>query len=68
MNMVGNLGGFVSSNAFPLLNRLTGGANTYFYTAALLNLLGLACWMWMKPRAARSQQSQRDLSAQGARQ
>jgi ACS family glucarate transporter-like MFS transporter len=55
MNMVGNLGGFVSSNAFPLLNRLTGSANTYFYTAALLNLAGLACWIWMKPRAARRQ-------------
>ena len=54
MNMVGNLGGFVSSNAFPLLNRLTGSANTYFYTAALLNLVGLACWIWMKPKAAKS--------------
>jgi len=54
MNMVGNLGGFASSNAFPFLSRLTGSANTYFYTAALLNLLGVACWVWMKPKAARA--------------
>ncbi len=54
MNMVGNLGGFVSSNAFPFLHRLTGSAGTYFYTAALLNLAGLACWAWMKPSAAQS--------------
>lgn len=57
MNMVGNFGGFVSSNAFPFLNRLTGSATTYFYTAALLNLVGLACWIWMKPKAERSRQT-----------
>ena len=52
MNMVGNFGGFVSSNAFPFLNRLTGTSSTYFYTAALLNLVGLACWIRMKPKAS----------------
>ncbi|MCC7176312.1 MAG: MFS transporter [Bryobacterales bacterium] len=51
MNMVGNLGGFVSSNAFPFLSRLTGSANAYFYTAALLNLTGVLCWVWMRPRS-----------------
>lgn len=51
MNMVGNLGGFVSLNAFPFLHRLTGTTSAYFYTAALLNLAGLACWWWMKPKA-----------------
>ena len=54
MNMVGNLGGIASSNAFPFLSRLTGSANTYFYTAALLNLVGLLCWIRMKPKPAQS--------------
>lgn len=50
MNMIGNLGGFVSSNAFPFLSRITGSAAAYFYTAALLNLVGAACWTRMKPK------------------
>jgi ACS family glucarate transporter-like MFS transporter len=50
MNMVGNLGGFASANAFPFLTRLTGSSTSYFYTATLLNLLGLICWIWMKPK------------------
>ncbi|MGQ9635284.1 MAG: MFS transporter [Bryobacteraceae bacterium] len=50
MNMVGNLGGFVSSNAFPFLSRITGNASAYFYAAALLNLAGAACWLQMRPR------------------
>lgn len=54
MNMVGNFGGFASSNAFPFLHRLTGSTATYFYTAALLNLAGLLCWLWMKPKPAHS--------------
>ena len=49
MNMVGNFGGLASANAFPFLTRLTGSSTSYFYTAALLNLLGLICWIWMKP-------------------
>jgi ACS family glucarate transporter-like MFS transporter len=52
MNMVGNLGGFASANAFPFLTRLTGSSASYFYTAALLNLLGLICWLWMKPKTS----------------
>lgn len=50
MNMLGNLGGFVSANAFPFLHSLTGSSTAYFCTAALLNLIGLFCWIWMKPR------------------
>ena len=52
MNMLGNFGGFVSANAFPYLFRLTHSADTYFYVAALLNVGGAACWLWMKPRSA----------------
>jgi ACS family glucarate transporter-like MFS transporter len=53
MNMIGNLGGFVSSNAFPFLSRITGSASAYFYAAALLNLAGAACWIQMRPRKSR---------------
>ena len=49
MNTAGNLGGFVSTNAFPLLRGLTGNAATYFYAAALLNIIALLCWVAMKP-------------------
>ena len=48
MNMAGNFGGFASTNAFPLLRRLTGSPAAYFYTAALLNLLAMLCWSTMK--------------------
>ncbi len=50
MNMAGNIGSFVSANAFPWLYRLTGGPAAYFQTAALLNAVRLLCWIWMKPR------------------
>lgn len=48
MNMAGNFGGFVSTNAFPLLRRLTGTPATYFQTAALLNLAAILCWRSMR--------------------
>lgn len=48
MNMAGNFGGFVSTNAFPLLFGLTGGAAAYFQIAALLNLLAIICWYSMR--------------------
>ena len=47
MNMAGNFGGFVSTNAFPFLRRLTGSPAMYFHTAAVLNLLAVLCWRWM---------------------
>ena len=49
MNMVGNLGSFVSANAFPYLYSLTGSANSYFRLAAVLNVLAIACWLGMRP-------------------
>jgi ACS family glucarate transporter-like MFS transporter len=48
MNMAGNFGGFVSTNAFPLLHGLTGGAAAYFQIAAMLNLLAMVCWYSMR--------------------
>ncbi len=47
MNMVGNIGSFVSANAFPFLYGLTGSASTYFLTAAALNAMGAVCWWRM---------------------
>jgi MFS transporter, ACS family, glucarate transporter len=48
MNMAGNFGGFVSTNAFPLLRRLTGKPVAYFQAAALLNLAAILCWWSMR--------------------
>ena len=48
MNMVGNLGGFVSASAFPALARWNGGdAGLYFSLAALLNLMSAVFWFRM---------------------
>jgi ACS family glucarate transporter-like MFS transporter len=52
MNMVGNLGSFVSANAFPFLRALAGTPAAYFLTAGALNAFGLFCWWRMKPGAA----------------
>ncbi|MGH9845859.1 MAG: MFS transporter, partial [Blastocatellia bacterium] len=49
MNMVGNIGSFVSSIAFPWVIALTGSANAYFLVAALLNVGAIVCWLWMRP-------------------
>jgi MFS transporter, ACS family, glucarate transporter len=49
MNMVGNIGSFVSANAFPFLFGLTGSALTYFAVAALLNVVSILCWYLMRP-------------------
>ena len=52
MNMAGNLGAFVSANAFPYLRELTGTTDTYFQTAAVLNAASVACWLWLRPGPA----------------
>jgi MFS transporter, ACS family, glucarate transporter len=54
MNMVGNLGSFVSANAFPVLAAATGSAAAYFYCAAVLNGLGILCWVAMRAEANRA--------------
>ncbi len=48
MNMVGNLGSFVSANAFPVLAAATGSAGAYFFCAAAFNVLGILCWFMMR--------------------
>jgi MFS transporter, ACS family, glucarate transporter len=47
MNMLGNLGSFVSANAFPFLHGLTGSASAYFLVAALINVGAVFCWFRM---------------------
>ena len=47
MNMLGNLGSFVSANAFPYLHGLTGSASAYFAVAALMNVSALFIWYHM---------------------
>jgi ACS family glucarate transporter-like MFS transporter len=49
MNMIGNLGSFISSVTFPLLFQATGAAATYFYAAALINALAILCWIRIRP-------------------
>ncbi len=49
MNMIGNLGSFVSSVTFPLLLQSTGSAAAYFYLAAGINLLAMLCWWRIRP-------------------
>ena len=55
MNMAGNLGSFVSANAFPYLAGLTGSAAAYFLIAALLNLASVACWQRMRSVTAQAE-------------
>jgi ACS family glucarate transporter-like MFS transporter len=55
MNMVGNLGAFVSASAFPALARWNGGdAGLYFVVAASLNLASAFLWLRMPLRERRS--------------
>ena len=48
MNMIGNLGSFVSASIFPVMYRLTGDGMAYFLTAAALNVTAAAAWLLMK--------------------
>lgn len=68
MNMVGNFGGFVSANAFPFLERLSGSSSAYFRVAAGLNLLAMVCWFLMHSEKGRQADSPGDqVAAQGTR-
>ena len=47
MNMVGNLGSFVSASIFPWMYNLTGDSMTYFLIAGVLNLAAAGMWLGM---------------------
>ena len=49
MNMVGNLGSFTTSLAFPYLVAWTGSHAMFFYVAAGLNFLAIAAWLGVRP-------------------
>jgi ACS family glucarate transporter-like MFS transporter len=44
MNMMGSLSSFCSAILFPHLFNLTGNIGGYFYLAAFLNIVAMACW------------------------
>jgi ACS family glucarate transporter-like MFS transporter len=49
MNMMGALGSFASSLAFPYLLKITGAVQTYFWLTAALNVFAILCWLVMRP-------------------
>ena len=54
MNMAGNIGSFVSANAFPALAGANGVATAYFGLVAVLNTIAILCWFWMTRAIQRS--------------
>lgn len=53
MNMVGNIGAFVSPVVFShLYVEATHDATRYFVAAACLNVLAVLCWVGMRSRSA----------------
>jgi len=49
MNMMGNIGGFLSSLACGQLVQWTGNWNLNFYVTAAVYLLAIFCWLGMDP-------------------
>ena len=49
MNMIGNLGAFTTALAFPSLHEWWGSHELFFYLAAGLNLVAVACWFFIRP-------------------
>lgn len=52
MNMVGNLGAFLTALAFPYLNDWTNTDEPFFFLGAILNLVALLCWQKIDPDVA----------------
>ena len=44
MNMAGNLGSAITALAFAYMDKSTKGNSGFFYTAACLSILAIACW------------------------
>ena len=55
MNMCGSIGAFVSANAFPFLHMKTGSSTAYFLLAAMLDIVGIICWIQMRSIKSRGQ-------------
>lgn len=52
MNMAGNVGAFVTSLAFPYLLDWTGSPLSFFFVAAMINLLAISLWFVVDPTVA----------------
>ncbi len=50
MNTAGNLGSFVSANAFPWLQSAFGTAGPYFFLVCVMNLLSAFAWTRMRAK------------------
>jgi nitrate/nitrite transporter NarK len=59
MNMMGNVGGFVSPIVCGCLVKHTGNWNLAFYVTAAVYLLGAVCWLGMDPVTPLEQQGRR---------
>lgn len=60
MNTAGNLGSFVSANAFPALAGADGVGSAYFALVAALNVAAIGCWLAMTRAVQRSAASTRN--------
>jgi ACS family glucarate transporter-like MFS transporter len=49
MNMVGNIGAFLTALAFPYLQAWTGSNEPFFYLGTFLNLLAVLMWLRIEP-------------------
>lgn len=63
MNMVGNLGAFVTSLAFPYLHGWTGTHKPFFYLAAGLNMVAIVMWFRIRPDRTIIAETTRDATA-----
>jgi ACS family glucarate transporter-like MFS transporter len=52
MNTAGNLGSFVSANAFPWMESAFGSAGPYFFLVCAMNVLSAAAWTGMRRQRA----------------
>lgn len=53
MNTAGNLGSFVSANAFPWIQGAWGSADPYFYLLCTMNVLSGLAWWGMRGEASK---------------
>ncbi len=60
MNMMGNLGGFVSSVVCGYVVHRTGNWNVAFYVTAALYVMGVVCWLVMDPVTPLEEQTKGD--------
>jgi ACS family glucarate transporter-like MFS transporter len=57
MNMMGNLGGFLSPIVCGYIVQQTGNWNLAFYVTAAGYLMGMTCWLAMDPVTPLEEQS-----------